>query len=272
MIKAEKKYSSYITVEQTSVISQYLEREVLINVYYPAAVQRTSQLSLLLINDGQDLVKMGFDKLLNEFVKNNELSPLMVVGIHCGEDRKNEYGVAFSPDYEGRGAKAGLYTKFVMEELLPFIRKNYNIKSFKDKSFAGFSLGGLSALDIVWNNAMGFSRVGVFSGSLWWRRKSYDDGYDDEKDKLMHLQVRLGNYYSWLKFYIQCGTLDEVADRNNNGIIDAIDDAWHLINELKEKGYSDEDIEFVIVEDGEHTIETWKDTLPGFLRWGWGVK
>lgn len=65
---------------------------------------------------------------------------------------------------------------------------------------AGFSLGGLSALDLVWNHANEFSKVGIFSASLWWRRKSYEDGYDDEKDRLMHLQINKGTYHPWLQF------------------------------------------------------------------------
>ena len=92
-------------------------------------------------------------------------------------------------------------------KLLPFIRKTYNVPNFKDKSFAGFSLGGLSALDIVWNNATEFNKVGVFSGSLWWRRKGYDEGYDDEIDRLMHLQIRKGGFYPWLTFFIVDTTL-----------------------------------------------------------------
>src|SRR5471030_3287453 len=159
-----------ILVEQDTIASQYLEREVLIDVYIPANAIWPERTALLLINDGQDLLKMPFEEILDELTTNGEIEPLICVGIHCGPERKREYGTAYSPDFKGRGDKAGLYTKFVFDELLPFIRRKYNIPSFKEKSFAGFSLGGLSALDIAWNQASEFSRVGVFSGSLWWRR------------------------------------------------------------------------------------------------------
>jgi enterochelin esterase-like enzyme len=59
------------------------------------------------------------------------------VGIHCGADRRNEYGTAGIPDYKGRGAKAALYTRFIFEELLPLIREEFHMHSFRDKSFAG---------------------------------------------------------------------------------------------------------------------------------------
>ncbi len=259
-----------IILEQQIIYSQYLEREVIVDAYLPTNVLQPEQMSLLLINDGQDLLKMPFNTMLDELIDTNQIEPIFCIGIHCGNDRRNEYGTAYSADYQGFGAKAGLYNKFIFDELLPFIRKTYNTPSFKDKSFAGFSLGALSALDIVWNNANEFTRIGVFSGSLWWRRKGYDDGYDDEMDRLMHLQIRKGDFYPWLQFFIQTGALDEAADRNNNGIIDSIDDALDLIVELKAKGYTDAHIKYLLLEDGSHDVPTWGKALPDFLRWGWG--
>ena len=38
------------------------------------------------------------------------------------------------------------------------------IEKFKTKAIAGFSLGGLSAIDTAWSNPGIFSIVGVFSG------------------------------------------------------------------------------------------------------------
>jgi enterochelin esterase-like enzyme len=272
MLQEKTTALQHVLVESHILFSQYLERDVLFDAYVPQKVRHPEHMSLLFINDGQDLVKMPFDETLNILYESKALQPVFCIGLHCGAERKREYGVAYSADYKGYGNKAGLYTKFIFDELLPFIRKTYHVPSFKDKSFAGFSLGALSALDIVWNHASEFSKVGIFSGSLWWRRKGYDDGYDDEMDRLMHLQVRNGTMYPWLKFYLQCGKLDETADRNNNGIIDSIDDALDLIVELKAKGYTDEHIQYVLLEDGKHDVPTWQKALPNFLQWGWGIK
>lgn len=255
---------------RAQLYSDYLEREVVMDMYLPKERELAQHYSLLLVNDGQDLVNMPFDGLLNELWEEEIIEPLICVGIHCGPDRKMEYGTAYSPDYDGRGAKAGLYAKFIFDELIPFLRKELKMPSFKDKSFAGFSLGALSALDLVWNQPNQFNRVGIFSGSLWWRKKAYDDGYDDEKDRLMHLQIRKADFYPWLRFYLQCGSLDETADRNNNGIIDSIDDTLDLIVELKAKGYTDEHIKYHLIEGGKHDVPTWGEAFPTFLKWGWG--
>lgn len=255
---------------ETSVVhSEYLERAVTINIYMPSKIKYLDQVSLVLFNDGQDLIKMSFDEIFSDLLASGSIEPIVCVGIHCGPERKMEYGTAYSADFNGRGAKAGLYSKFIFDELLPFIRKKYNAPSFKDKSFAGFSLGALSAMDIAWNYASEFRKVGLFSPSLWWRRKGYEDGYDDEQDRLMHLQIRKGKFHPWLQFFIECGELDETADRNNNGIIDSIDDALDLIVALKAKGYTEKHIQYLQVEEGKHDIETWAKIIPQFLKWGW---
>lgn len=263
---------SKVLLEQNKLESAYLEREVVIDAYLPTNISKPEQMSLLLINDGQDLPVMGFENMIGDLIEKEKIEPVFCIGIHCGPDRKMEYGTAYSADFKGRGAKAGLYTKFIFDELLPFIRKKYHTPHFKDKSIAGFSLGGLSALDIAWNHASEFKKVGIFSGSLWWRRKAYEDGYDEENDRLMHLQIRYGKFHPWLQFFIQTGALDEKADRNKNGIIDSIDDALDLIVALKAKGYTDEHIKYLLLEDGKHDVPTWGKAFPAFLQWGWPKK
>jgi enterochelin esterase-like enzyme len=267
----QRRNTANIVVENHVLLSHYLKREVKVDCYFPVNVSSPEDMSLLLINDGQDLVTMRFENILGKLYEQHAITPLLCVGMHCAEDRKNEYGTAKILDYKGRGAKAGLYTQFVMEELLPFIRKKYMVVSFKDKSFAGFSLGALSALDIVWNNPADFSKAGAFSGSFWWRDKDHDDeDFDEKKHRIMHRQIKEGAHYAWLKFFFEVGTQDETADRNSNGIIDAIDDTVSLIDELKSKGYKDKDLEYLELKDGRHNVPTWARAFPDFLKWGWG--
>jgi len=272
MVKTKTAAPQSLVVEQFTLASDYLERDVIIDAYLPKNVLLPEQLPLLLVNDGQDLLKMPFDQLLDKEISEERIEPLMCVGIHCGEERKLEYGVAHRQDYKGRGSKAGQYNKFLFDELMPYIRKQYNVPNFKEKAFAGFSLGALSALDIVWNHASEFTKVGMFSASLWWRRKAYDEGYDDEMDRIMHLQVRKGTFHPWLKFFFECGTEDEKEDRNKNGVIDSIDDTLDLIVELKAKGFTDEHITYFELEGGKHDVKTWAEAFPEFLKWGWGRK
>jgi len=261
---------SNILVEQKAIPSKYLKRYVIIDLYMPKDIGSPSQMNLLLVNDGQDLPEMKFSSFLNDLLQSDQMQPLFCVGIHAGKDRKNEYGTAKILDYEGHGAKAGAYTQFILEELLPFIHATYGIESFRQKAFCGFSLGGLSALDIVWKYPDVFSVAGIFSGSLWWRSKSLEDDYNDDTDRIMHHQIREGKYHPGLRFYFTTGSLDETADRNGNGVIDSIDDTLALINELKEQGYADADIRYINYEDGRHDVATWGRAMPAFLLWAWG--
>lgn len=264
-----------ILVEKHTIKSSFLDRGVIIDFYFPPASANPANLSLLLVNDGQDLVTMKFEEILDELYEAGAVKNLFCVGIHCSSDRKNEYGTAKVLDYKGRGAKAALYNRFIFEELIPYIRRTLFIYSFKEKCFAGFSLGGLCALDIVWNHPQEFSKVGVFSGSLWWRDKDQDDtDFDENVNRIMHRQIQQDtSSYPWLKFFFEVGTQDETADRNNNGIIDSIDDTLSLINILESKGYNrNEAIEFVEIKDGRHDVPTWAKAFPDFLKWGWGGK
>jgi enterochelin esterase-like enzyme len=262
-----------VKMESHVLDSVFLDRKVDVDCYLPPNVARSSEMGLLLINDGQDLPKMPFADILGDLYGQNSLAPLLCVAIHCGTDRKNEYGTAKVLDYKGRGAKAEAYTQFIFKELLPYVRKAYKVPSFKEKSFAGFSLGGLSALDIAWNHPHEFMKVGVFSGSLWWRDKDQDDpDFNEDTDRIMHRQIREGHYAPWLRFFFEVGTLDETADRNNNGIIDSVDDTIGLIDELEAKGYDrHRHVRFLQLEDGKHDVATWGRSFPDFLQWGWGI-
>lgn len=260
---------SGILVENFIVQSFALQRQVIVDFYYPAFIDDEAVLNLLLINDGQDLMKMDFTSILEQqMISEKSISPLICVGIHCAADRKMEYGVAGVPDFKGRGAKAGLYTLFILEELMPYIQAKFPF-NFKAKAFAGFSLGGLMAMDIVWKHPQVFTFSGVFSGSLWWREIDQTErNYDDDKHRIMQQQVRVGDFYPGLKFFFQCGNMDETKDRNHNGIIDSVDDTLDLINELFNKGYDpDRDIFYLELPQGRHDVPTWGKSMPVFLKW-----
>lgn len=297
----EMEKSIGILQESIQVRSVNLGREVQVDFYLPqggsSLFPAMSEISLLLINDGQELGKMGFAGILDELYNDGKLSPLLCAGIHAGPERMMEYGTAGVPDFLGRGGQAAAYSQFVLEELIPAIRIKYNAPSFKEKAFAGFSLGALSAMDIVWHHAEEFSRAGLFSGSFWWRNKDKSDpAYNENTDRIMQKLVREGGYYPWLEFFFECGTEDELEDRNHNGIIDSIDDTVALIRELVIKGYAWEEvnggspvgivespsggmqpddkpsIRYLEIEGGKHDPGTWARAMPEFLEWGWGKK
>src|SRR6478672_8845555 len=137
---------SNIWVEQRAIASQYLRRYVIIDLYLPNNISNPAEMSLLLINDGQDLEEMKFAALYNSLLESDQVQPLLCVGILAGKHRKMEYGTADVPDYVGRGAWAKAYQQFILEELIPFIHTQYAIEIFSQKGFCGVPPGGLSAI------------------------------------------------------------------------------------------------------------------------------
>ena len=263
---------SEVIKSQLSLKSVYLKREVELEIFLPENLLGNERLNLLLLNDGQDAGDLQLQDTLAQLYSKGKTSAIAVVAIKAGEDRIQEYGVAGKPDFLDRGSKAKSYTNFIVKELLPFIEEAIKFPINGTKAFAGFSLGGLSAFDITWNNDQVFDVVGVLSGSFWWRKKDLKDGYTDA-DRIMHQVIKDTKGKPALKFWLMTGTEDEKADRNKNFIIDSIDDTIDIIKELLSKGYQRPDeIYYYEMVGGQHNVETWAKAIPAFLQWAFPSK
>jgi enterochelin esterase-like enzyme len=267
----------YTTLPLPSVIktslqlnSVYLKRAIAVDIYSPNNLLGNERVNLLLVNDGQDLAQMAIENTLNSLYKSWKIEPTVVVGITASTERVLEYGVAGKLDFKKRGSKAQAYTDFVIKELIPFVHSEVAITINGKRAFAGFSLGGITAFDIAWNNDNYFDTVGVFSGSFWWRKKDLNAGYTDD-DRIVHEMIRDTKTNPAVKFWLMTGTNDEVADRNQNFIIDSIDDTIDVVKELMKKGYQrPHNIFYYEMVGGKHDVSTWGKAMPKFLEWAFG--
>lgn len=221
---------------------------------------------VLYANDGQDMPAVGMEKTLNNLAESGDIEPVIVVAIHATGERLQEYGTASSATAEGYGKQASSYTDFVINEVMPYIDKNYRtLNGPENTAIIGWSLGGLSAFDIAWNHADRFGTVGAFSGSFWWRT----DASSLEarmSSRIAHQMVLQGNPPLNLRLWFEAGTHDETDDRDGNGVIDAIQDTTELIDALVLTGYQREvNVIYVQVEGGQHNQATWGKVLPEFL-------
>jgi enterochelin esterase-like enzyme len=256
-----------------SLLSVPLNRRVRLDIILPPGYNPLSPriYPVLYLNDGQDLPRLRLRQTLDSLYQQNAIQPFVLVAIHAG-DRIQEYGTAARPDYMHRGSKAAAYTDFMLTELLPYVQRHYPVSANPHRTvIAGFSLGGLSAFDIAFHHPARFGQAGVFSGSFWWRSRAFTTAYNDDTDRLMHSLVRAGRADPAQQFWFQAGTLDETDDRNQNGVIDAIDDTLDLIRELEKKGLSRaRNLRYVEVEGGHHNPDTWGAVMPQFLQWAFG--
>src|SRR5580698_5044808 len=118
-----------------TINSDVLGREVVCDILLPDEIDTTRPLNLLLLNDGQEAESLELKQTLQNLCNSNSIAPVVIVAIHAGDERLQEYGVAGKPDFKKRGSKAGLYTQFIKEELLPAITELFPSASFEITAF-----------------------------------------------------------------------------------------------------------------------------------------
>jgi len=257
-------------VKQTddNLYSRHLQRTVRLHILHTPPPSDRSLFNLLILNDGQDMEKLRVKETMDSLYKEGKLLPIVIIGVEAG-DRMQEYGVADKPDYLGRGSKAGLYDAFINDELFPYAKKESGVRKFQSFVIAGCSLGGLSAFDIAWNHPDKISKVGVFSGSFWWRDKSSDDStYSDEKNRIMYSKLKASRKKPGLQYWFYAGAAEEKSDRDKDSIIDVIDDTKDIVNLLEKKNVVTTDgIVYRELPTGVHDYSSWSIVFPEFLIW-----
>lgn len=256
-----------------TIRSDHLGQERTIYIYLPPKPARSTKprrFETLYLNDGQDREALRLRETLARLYARGEIRPFIVVAIPTDEKRLHEYGTAVSPNAQGLGELAGAYGRFITTELIPHIERHFPTQTTpQSRTFLGASLGGLSAFDIVWHHPDLFLNVGVFSGSFWWRAPAaVENEAVTANRRLAHDMVRHSRYRPGFRAWFEAATRDETADRDNNGVIDAIQDTLELIDELEKLGYRrGHDLIYHEVLGGQHNYATWSKVLPIFLRW-----
>lgn len=257
--------------QEDEIYSRHLQEHIKLTIISTPMPDDKKDLNLLLLNDGQDIEKFRVKEIVDSLFKKKLIQPIVIVAIHAG-NRMQEYGVAGFPDYQNNGSKADKYAAFIDDELYDFVKKKAGVRKFNSVVIAGASLGGLSAFDIAWNHADKIDKVGVFSGSFWWRDKdAAAKDYSDDKNRIMLNEIRSSRKKPHLKYWFYAGTKEEEGDRDKDSIIDVVDDTKDLIEIIKNKNVaSSSDIIYKETEGGKHDYTDWSKVLPDFLVWAFG--
>ncbi len=244
-----------------------------IGVFLPPGYEHagTRRYPTLYVNDGQDQDALQLRETLATLFQRRQIPPIIAVAVPTNDDRLQEYGTAVCPNAQQLGSKAAQYAHFLTGELMPAINQGFRTsQNPADMGIFGVSLGGLSAFDIAWNHPDKFGVVGVMSGSFWWRAAA-DETAVSPHELIAHEMVRRTAAKPTLRLWFEAATQDEASDRDNNGVIDAIQDTLELIEELEKIGFSHgEDVMYVEVAGGRHSYHTWSQQFPHFLRWAFG--
>jgi enterochelin esterase-like enzyme len=256
-----------------TLYSKHLQRNIKLHILHTPAPSDHSLFNLLILNDGQDMNKLRVRESMDSLYKAGKILPLVIIGVEAG-DRMQEYGVTDKPDYLNRGGRATFYDAFINNELYPYAKKQSGVRKFQSFVIAGCSMGGLSAFDIAWNHPDKISKVGVFSGSFWWRDKpSEDSSYSDEKNRIMYSKLKASRKKPGLQYWFYAGAAEEKGDRDKDSIIDVIDDTKDIINLLEKKNVvTREGISYQELPNGIHDYKSWSEVFPEFLMWAFPAK
>jgi predicted alpha/beta superfamily hydrolase len=156
-------------------------------VYLPPGYSRFSRkrYPVLYLHDGQNVfdaatsfagVEWGVDETAQRLIKQDLIEPLIIVAVaNMGEERIHEYaptpGVIEPHDRPKKRSRgmAGMYGRFLITELKPFIDRKYRTKPEAEfTGLGGSSLGGLATLAIGIIFSETFNRLIVMSPSVWW--------------------------------------------------------------------------------------------------------
>jgi predicted alpha/beta superfamily hydrolase len=175
--QAQKIDSAGITIAEIKIIhSTILNEDRKIYVYTP--VNHAEPLPVIYLMDGEMIPLVA--GIVDFLYQANQLPPVIVVGIGSDEyDRAHDLtptpnllnmdGTTDSIFWKNSGGGEN-FLKFIKDELMPFVEKNYNPSP--NKIFFGHSLGGLMSTYSLLNHPEMFNSYIAVSPSLWWDKES----------------------------------------------------------------------------------------------------
>jgi predicted alpha/beta superfamily hydrolase len=165
--------------------SSFLPSDRDLLVYLPPGYDHELQryYPVLYLNDGQNLFdgatsfvpgqEWRVDETAEDLITRGVIQPIIIVGIYnTGMARMDEYTPTPDPRM-GRGGKADLYARMLVEELKPFIDSHYRTQRDPvHTALGGSSLGGLLSLYVGVTHPQVFGKLAVMSPSVWWDRRT----------------------------------------------------------------------------------------------------
>ncbi len=175
-----KSYQPHIEIIEEDYLIPQLNRRRRIAALLPFDYnQSEKEYPVLYLHDGQNLFdedspfgNWAIDRSLEHLAKQGFGEVVVIAIDHGGEDRLNEY-LPFNTRKYGKG-QGKLYIQFLMETLKPYVDNKYRVLTGSDHTgIGGSSMGGLISLFAGLSFPRTFSRMMIFSPSLWLSRRIY---------------------------------------------------------------------------------------------------
>jgi hypothetical protein len=149
---------SSVKQKEDSVYSRHMQRKVPITIISTKMPDKKEDMNLLLFSNSSLLEQVRAKKIIDSLVKDKLIQPLILVAF---EGKESDCGIE-----EANVPEAKQYKKmndFVINELLPYIKKHAVIRKFNAVAMCGFQNAATSAFDIAWSNDEKIQKVGMFS-------------------------------------------------------------------------------------------------------------
>lgn len=238
--------------------SRFLRNQRDLIVYLPPRYHQEPgrRYPVLYLHDGQNLFDPatafvpGMDwhvgHTADDFILTGAVQPLIIVGIYnIGKVRIHEY----TPTKAARlgGGRADRYAKFLLQEVMPFIQREYRVlEGPQQTGMGGSSLGGLLSLYVGLKYPNIFGRLVALSPSVWWN------------------QLMIVRFASAIPEGPRPRIWLDIGTREGPRIVQQVEQFRDV---LLQKGWQlGRDLQFQIIEGAEHNEAAWAQRVGPFLQ------
>lgn len=182
---------------------------------------------------------------VDEYLDTLNQNESIIIGIEHGNEKRIDELTPYKHEKYG-GGRGENYVKFIKNTLKPHVDVVYRTKpKAEHTTIFGASLGGLISFYAAIKYPETFGKAGVFSPSFWFSEKIFE-------------LVNSVNIPTTSKFYFLVG--DSESDT-------MVPDLKRMVNLLKTKGVNDYQIEYHIIEGGQHNEKLWSENFSAAYDW-----
>jgi predicted alpha/beta superfamily hydrolase len=238
--------------------SKFLRNQRSLVVYVPPGYDELPQrrFPVLYLHDGQNLFDgstsyvQGQDwhvgPTADAEIHAGRVEPLIIVGIYnTGKARIREYTPTRVPRLGG--GRADRYGRFLLEEVMPFMRREYRVQEGPWRTgIGGSSLGGLVSLYLGMSRSDVFGKIAALSPSVWWNQR------------VIHKFAASVPLHSHPLIWLDIGTREGPR---------IVEDVERYRDVLLQRGWQyQRDLHYERVEGAEHNELAWAQRVAPFLR------